>query len=125
MSSLPLRDWAVLAELNTSRFLALGQLEELLFAASTLGASSRTRIALRILRRLRSRGLVGVRPRLPEGLDGVPGHVVYSLTAAGRRLVGSVAVEKAGGATHTGTLLVGHALMVAEVGLCFRRAARA
>jgi len=124
VSALPLRDRAALAELSAQRFLSRRQLEELLLAESTLAAGSRATVVKRILRRLRERGLVQVSPRLFEGLDGIPGETAYSLTPVGRRVVGSGLAEQRGRGAVRGNFLLAHALMVAEIGLCFRRCAR-
>jgi len=125
VTALPTRDRSLLLELGAQRFLSRGQVKELLFAGSTLTEASRDVVLRRVVRRLVERGLVIANARTLDWLDDIGGRTVYSLSPFGWRLFGALARESGTARRFaTGPFLVPHALMVAEIGLAFRRATR-
>ena len=72
----------VISHLAGFRFLTQPQIDEFLFAGSSLTALSRQVIVRRILARLRTLGLVQATPRVVAPAGGTA-RLVYFLTAAG------------------------------------------
>ncbi len=124
-SHLP-RDTQLLRLLGESRFLRRAAIEELLLGDSALTARSRKEVTARILRRLTARRLITTNARLPGEPDGMPTHIAYCLSDAGRKLLGTLdPAFPLRRPPVSGTFLLAHALMVAEIALAFRRCARA
>ncbi len=124
MSFLPSRDSEALRRLGAYRYLGRAQLEEFLFGQSRLTPHAREVATWRVLRRLKARELVTTNASLAGEPDGAPTRVAYFLTSAGRRLFGALEPELPRWRPRLrGTLLLAHALMVAEIALAFRRSA--
>jgi hypothetical protein len=84
--------------------------------------AARERGTRRLLQRLRTKGLVTATRRLVGGPAGGSSCVIYQLSAAGARLIGSV--DRGGGGGTGASAFVEHRLMVAEIALAFLRSAR-
>src|SRR2546426_2681741 len=107
------------------RFLPRPQLEELLFADSTLTPRSQQVVTWRLLRRLQRHGLVAATPRQVGGAvagSTLPG---YFLTTRGLRLAAAfypdVPIRRP---ARRAPFLLAHSVMAADVELAFRRTAR-
>ena len=116
----------VLRYLGTYRFLSRAQIEEFVLGGSALTARSREVVTWRILRRLRERELVTTNALLATEPDGMPTRIAYFLTSAGRTVFAALEPGLPRWRPRVeGTFLLAHGLMVAEIALAFRRAARA
>jgi len=124
MSVSSLRESEVLARLACFHYLNSAQLEEFVFDRSTLTPRSRTVTTQQLLERLRERGLITATPSLVGGPTGGSARLVYCLTSAGQRTLDALEGTRSHGRPRQRTLFVGHALMVADIALAFRRAAR-
>lgn len=102
------------------------QLQEFVFAGSTVKPRSREVTTARILARLRRRGLVAETPRLIGGPGGGSARQVHHLTDAGFRFVRTLdpAMRNERPPARS-SLFIEHALMTADVALAFHRSARA
>jgi len=120
------RDSEAIRLLALRRFLIRPQLEELLFAGSTLTPRSRQVVTWRLLARLQRRGHFAATPRQTGGAvagSTLPG---YFLTPAGLRLAAAFCPDlPARRPARRATFLFAHSLATTEVELAFRRAARA
>lgn len=119
------RETDVVRLLALHRFLTHPQLEEFLFAESTLTPRSRQVVTWRLLGRLQRHGLVAATPRQTGGAvagSTLPG---YFLTTAGLRLAATFYPDlPARRPAARAPFLFAHSVMAADVELAFRRAAR-
>lgn len=120
------RESGILLHLAALRYLSASQISEFVFDASTLSPRSRIVTNRRLLGGLIRRSLVGRTPRLVGGPGGGAARPTYYLTPAGYRLARSLVPSLPLRRLHSsGTFLMRHGLMTAEILLAFRRAARA
>jgi hypothetical protein len=120
------REMDAVRYLGMYRFLGRAQIEELVLGESRLTAHSREVGTWRILRRLRERQLITTNAALAGDPEGMPTRIAYFLTARGRRILSALEPGLPPGRPRVeGTFLLAHALMVAEIALCFLRQARA
>jgi len=119
------RETDVVRLLALHRFLTHPQLEEFLFAESTLTSRSRQVVTWRLLGRLQRHGLVAATPRQTGGAvagSTLPG---YFLTTSGLRLAATFYPDlPARRPAHRAPFLFAHSVMAADIELAFRRAAR-
>jgi hypothetical protein len=114
----------VIAHLAGFRFLTLPQIDEFLFAGSSLTALSRQVIVRRILARLRTQRLIQATPRVVTPAGG-SARLVYFLTATGySRARDWNSALRAGRPGIRSSTLMEHGLACADVALAFRRLAR-
>ncbi|MDP9280692.1 MAG: replication-relaxation family protein [Chloroflexota bacterium] len=114
----------VIAHLAGFRFLTQSQIDEFLFAGSSLTALSRQVIVRRILVRLRTQGLVQATPRVVAPAGGTA-RLAYFLTAAGyNRAREQNSALRAGRPGIRSSTLMEHGLACPDVALAFRRLAR-
>jgi len=100
-------------------------LEEFLFSGTSVNPRSRQVTTARVLGRLRRRGLVASTQRLVGGPGGGSARLVYHLTEAGYRVLGTL--DPAFGRRRLpprSSLFIEHTLMTADVAVAFHRAAR-
>src|SRR5712691_6428916 len=120
------RETDVVRLLALHRFLTRPQLEEFLFAESTLTPRSRQVVTWRLLGRLQRHGLVAATPRQTSGAvagSTLPG---YFLATAGLRLAATFYPDlPARRPARRAPFLFAHSVMAADVELAFRRAAAA
>lgn len=120
------RETEVLGYLARLRYLSAAQLGEFLFAGSAVTARSRFVMTHRVLISLRRRGLATMTARMFGGPADGALYPVYRLTSAGRRLARQrYPALPAWRLKSSGALLIRQALVVADVLLAFRCAARA
>lgn len=119
------RETDVVRLLALHRFLTRPQLEEFLFAESTLTPRSRQVVTWRLLGRLQRHGLVAATPRQTGGAvagSTLPG---YFLTTSGLRLAATFYPDlPARRPARRAPFLFAHSAMAADVELAFRRAVR-
>ena len=125
MTSVTSRELETLLQLACFHYLTASQVEAFLFDGSALLPSSRTRVTRRILAGLVSSGFVQGARRLVDAEGVGPARRVYGLTASGEAVLRRTGRRAGPPPARRGTLFIEHALMTAEVGLAFRRAARA
>lgn len=119
------REIQVLLLVATYRYLGLSHLEQFLFAGSATTKLSRKVMTCRVAGRLRARGLLAATNRLVGGPGGGSGRLALSLTKSGAKLAAQLNPDlPARRLTSSGTFLMPHALMTADVALAFRREAR-
>jgi hypothetical protein len=120
------RERDLLIRLASFRGLNTAQLQEFVFAGSSVKPRSREVTTARILARLRRRGLVAATPRLVGGPGGGSARQVHHLTEAGFRFVRTLdpALHNQRPPVRS-SLFIEHALMTADVALAFHRFARA
>lgn len=125
-SLLSTRETQVLLLLACYRYLTRHQIEEFIFAGSSVRPLSKQVISRRILQGLRSRLLVDATTRLVGGPGGGSARLGYFLTAHGYKLALSLNPSlPPKRPTSGGTFLMQHGLMTADVALAFRKSARA
>lgn len=118
------RQTEVMLHLAGFRFLTQPQIDEFLFAGSSLTALSRQVIVRRTLERLKTQGLVQATPRVVAPAGGTA-RLVYFLTAAGySRAREQNSALRAGRPGIRSSTLMEHGLACADVALAFRRLAR-
>ena len=119
------RERDLLLRLAPFRALSTAQLEEWVFTGCPVRPHSRKVLTQRILERLRKRGLVASSAHLVGGAGGGSARLVYHLTEAGQRLIGTLdPALRDRPLPPRGHLFIEHALMTAEVALAFDRIAR-
>jgi len=119
------REVQILLLVASYRYLGLTHLEEFLFAGSPTTRLSRKVMTRRVAGRLRDHGLLASTPRLVGGPAGGSGRLAYHLTKLGAKLAGQLNPDlPTRRLSSSGTFLMQHALMTADVALAFRRAAR-
>lgn len=119
------REVQVLLVVATYRYLGLSHLEQFLFAGSPTTKLSRKVMTCRVAGRLRARGLLAATNRLVGGPGGGSSRVAFSLTKFGAKLAARLNPDlPARRLSSSGTFLMQHALMTADVALAFRREAR-
>jgi len=116
------RELETLLQLACFHYLTAAQVEAFLFDGSTMLPASRTRVARRILAGLVHSGLVQAAHRVVEGGSG-PARRVYALTGSGEAVLRRTGRRAGPPPVRRGSLFVEHALMTADVALCFKRAA--
>jgi hypothetical protein len=124
-SELGSRDLALLRDLRRLRVLTGSQLERLHFAGVDEGSRGRTR--RRVLGRLGDLGLVTTLERRIGGVRSGSAGLVYSLSAAGQRLLdGPDGKSSRRRKPHTpGALFLGHALAISELYVKLKSAGQA
>jgi hypothetical protein len=119
------READVVRLLALHRFLTHPQIEEFLFAESTLTPRSRQVVTWRLLGRLQRQGLVAATPRQTGGAvagSTLPG---YFLTTPGLRLATTFYPDiPSRRPARRAPFLLAHSVMAADVELAFRRATR-
>lgn len=119
------REIQVLQLIASYRYLGLTHLERFLFAGSLTTPLSRKVMTRRAVDRLRGRGLLAATPRLVGGPGGGSGRLAFHLTTVGAKLAGQLNPDLPPRRLSTsGTFLMQHSLMTADVALAFRQAAR-
>ena len=127
MTVLSTRDAQVISLLAGYRYLTRAQLAAFLFEdADAIAPQSQEVLTQRILRRLTGAGLVAGLPRPRSELGGGTARIAYCLTRPGYALARTLGA----GLTEwrpalRSTVQLSHGLVTADVGLAFRRAARA
>lgn len=124
MSVWPDRETDVIVRLAGFRYLSRSQIKAFLFEGSTLKPHSMEIQAGRILDRLKAAGRVASTQRLIGGPGGGSAGLVYFLTPEGQKLADALTGSPKRRPPHSGSFLMRHAQMTAEVALAFRRAAR-
>lgn len=118
------RELEVLRRLSRHRYLSRSQVEAFLFHGANLGSGSKDVLTRRVLRRLKTEGLISAMPRLVGGPGGGSARLGYFLTEAGARLAGGACPVGATRRRGRGTFLLAHSLMAADIALAFERSAR-
>jgi len=119
------RETDVVRLLALHRFLTRPQLEEFLFAESTLTPRSRQVVTWRLLGRLQRHGLVAATPRQTGGAVAGSTMPGYFLTTAGLRLASTFYPDlPARRPARRAPFLLAHSVTAADVELAFRRATR-
>ena len=124
MSVWPDRDTDVVVRLAGFRYLSRAQIKAFLFDGSTLKPHSMEIQAGRILDRFKAAGLVASTQRLVGGPGGGSASLVYFLTPEGQKLADALTGSPKRRPPHSGSFLMRHGQMTADVALAFRRAAR-
>jgi hypothetical protein len=118
------RDTDVVIHLAAFRYLTRAQIKAFLFDGSALKPHSMEIQAGRILDRLKAAGLVTSTQRLIGGPGGGSAGLTYFLTPDGQKLADALTGSPKRRPPHSGSFLMRHGQMTAEVALAFRRAAR-
>jgi hypothetical protein len=119
------RELETLLQLACFHSLTAGQVERFLFDGSTLLPSSRAAVTRRILAGLVRSGLAESAARIVPAEGSGSARRVYRLTPSGEAVLRRAGRRAGPPPARRGLLFIEHALMTAEVALCFRRAARA
>ena len=117
-------DTDVVVRLASFRYLSRSQIKAFLFEGSALKPHSMEIQAGRILERLKAAGLVASTQRLVGGPRGGSAGLVYFLTPEGQKVADALTGSPKRRAPHSGSFLMRHGQMTAEVALAFRRSAR-
>lgn len=118
------RDTDVVIRLACFRYLTRSAIKAFLFDGSTLKPHSMEVQAGSILDRLKAAGLVTSTQRLIGGPGGGSAGLTYFLTPDGQKLADALTGSPKRRPPHSGSFLMRHGQMTAEVALAFRRAAR-
>jgi len=124
LSVWPDRDTDVVVRLAGFHYLSRSQIKAFLFEGSALKPHSIEIQAGRILDRLKAAGLVASTQRLIGGPGGGSAGLVYFLTPERQKVADAITGSPKRRPPHSGSFLMRHGQMTAEVALAFRRAAR-